>query len=105
MFCPQFTVPVSNDQLVPSLPEKGRDLPKIMQQVCVRIKTTISVPQLLVSVIKSQCGFPAACQDILNTCLLLPDSVAFALASDHGRTGCGLRLSVSPIILHVGESV
>lgn len=98
-------VQVSNNQLAPSLPEKGRDVPKVMQQVCVRIKTTVSVHQLLVCVIKSLCGLPPACQDVLNTCLLLPDYVAFALVSGHGRTGRGLRLNVSPIVLHVGESV
>ena len=107
-------VQVSNNQLAPSLPEKGRDLPKVMQQVCVRIKTAINVHQLLVCVIKSLCGFPPACQDILNTCLLLPDNVAFALVSGHGGfalvsghggTGRGLWLNVSPVVLRVGESV
>ena len=98
-------VQVSNNQLAPSLPEKGRDLPKVMQQVCVRIKTAINVHQLLVCVIKSLCGFPPACQDVLKTCLLLPDNVAFALVSGHGGTGHGLWLNVSPLILRVGESV
>lgn len=83
---------------------KGSGLPKVMQQVCVIIRTKISVFQLLVQA-TNLCGFQPGDQEAVNTCLLLPDNIAFALVSGHGGTGSDLWLSVSFIIPCVGGSV
>lgn len=39
--------PVLNNQLTTSLPERESDLPKVMQLVCVKIRTKIHVYKLL----------------------------------------------------------
>ena len=97
----QWMVPVSNNQLVPSLPEKGRDLPKVMQQVCVGIKASQCPPAPPVCDKKpvwlSTCmsGYPEHMPSASWQCCLCPglwpwlDWLWLAVKCESHRPSCG----------------